>query len=355
MLFYTHVNEDNAVERLAMADMQAGELFVIAGSGERVLALLDHPGISTVYVVDNNREALYLCALKIAALKALDVQTYLRFVGLLVASAEERLQCFAQLSPELAEACREFWSTKQAEIAAGICTVGHFEQFLAKARPWLRFFLGKGFYQCLEKPRAEWRRFPHLRWAMVRWLFARRFTYRLFGLRDQAFISAGAELSAIPAAMQQSLLEGRVQESCLFHLVMNGHLRAMPPEYQPPSFQPEVLKRIKLALYERRLQIHYVLSDVSEALRTLPFQQGVNRFFSLSDLLSFMDWADMEKLIGQIASLPQGQNRAVFRAFVRNRPSDAELGELGRVEDLSTAERTHFYQVFQIDLPHAKP
>jgi hypothetical protein len=28
---------------------------------------------------------------------------------------------------------------------------------------------------------------------------------------------------------------------------------------------------------------------------------------------------------------------------------------LGRVEDLSTAERTHFYQVFQIDLPHAKP
>ncbi|HAD13417.1 MAG TPA: hypothetical protein DCF33_13400 [Saprospirales bacterium] len=352
MLFYTHVNEDNAVERQAMAGSQASELFVIAGSGERVLALLDHPSLSTVFVVDNNREALYLCALKIAALKALDVQTYLRFMGVLETSAKERLQCFAQLAPELAEECREYWVGKQADLAVGVCNIGHFEQFLSKTRPILRFFLGRNFYQCLEKPRAEWQHFPHLRWAMVRWLFARRFTYRLFGLRDMAFIGRGADLAAIPAAMQQSMEEDRVQQSCLFHLVMNGHLRAMPPEHQPPSFQPVVLERIKEVLAGRRLCIHYVLADAREALGTLPFKAGASRFFSLSDLLSFMDWTEMQKLLLQIAQLPNGENRAVFRAFVRNRPDGAALQALGPAEDLSAAERTHFYQVFQIDLSH---
>ncbi|MBN8679862.1 MAG: DUF3419 family protein [Chitinophagales bacterium] len=174
MLYYTHVNEDNAVERKAMAGMHVTELFVIAGSGERVLALLDHPGLSKVYVVDNNREALYLCALKIAALKSLDVQSYLRFIGVLETSAEERLQCFAQLAPELAEECLEYWVGKRADLTAGVCNAGHFERFLANARPLLRFFLGKDFYQCLEKSRAEWQHFPHMRWAIVRWLFARR-------------------------------------------------------------------------------------------------------------------------------------------------------------------------------------
>ncbi len=352
MLYYTHVNEDNAAERQAMAGMQVTELFVVAGSGERVLALLDHPGLSKVYVVDNNREALYLCALKIAALKALDVQTYLRFVGVLETSAEERLQCFSQLAPELAEECREYWVGKRTDLAAGVCNTGHFERFLAQTRPLLRFFLGRNFYQCLEKPRAEWQHFPHLRWAVVRWLFARRFTYRLFGLRDMAFIGRGADLAAIPAAMQQSMEEDRVQQSCLFHLVMNGHLRAMPPEHQPPSFQPEVLQRIKEVLTGRRLYIHYVLADAREALDTLPFQAGASRFFSLSDLLSFMDWPEMQKLLQRIAQLPGGENRAVFRAFVRNRPADAALQALGQVEDLSAAERTHFYQVFHIDLSH---
>lgn len=357
MLFYTHVNEDNAVEREALADMEAQDLFVIAGSGERVLALLDQPGLSRVYVVDNNPHALYLCALKIAALKMLPCEAYLRFTGVAEGAQQERLDIFERLAPRLSEACRLFWVERRADIAEGVCNTGHFERFLAKARPWLRFFLGSAFYQCLEKPGPEWPGFPHFRWALVRRLFSLRATYWFFGLHDAAFLSKNADLRAIPAAMQQSLEKNQVQTSCLFHLVMNGHIRAMPAQFRPPSFQPEVLNRIKKILEAGRLQVHYVQGDAAEALQYLPFEGAHNRFFSLSDLLSFLSWSDMKALLRQIASIPDGQNRVVFRSFVRNRLQEPERcaleAEFGRITNLSEAERSYFYQAFQIDFNHA--
>ena len=45
MIYYSHVNEDNRVERELMTKGHFSSLWGIAGSGERVISLMDTDGI----------------------------------------------------------------------------------------------------------------------------------------------------------------------------------------------------------------------------------------------------------------------------------------------------------------------
>jgi len=359
MIYYSHVNEDNRVERNVLHARPARQLYAIAGSGERVIALMDCPSLESAHFIDNNWDALYLCELKMAALDWLSVDDYLSFIGF-SSYPGRRYDLFEALKHSLSEPCRSFWETRKKEIEMGICHCGHFEQFLHRAHPVFRFFLGKGFYQCFWAKKADWQGFPTLRWGIVKALFSYRWTYRLFGMKDTAFISSDSDLQLIPDALQQSLDEDGVAQSALFHLVFNGNLRRMPEENLPPSFQKEVLQRIKNALSEGRLKVHYHFGDVLEVLQETNLQQDQTAFFSLSDILSFVSLDYQQKLIRLIAAAGSGGDSIVFRAFVRNRLTEQQVNDLhadllsikaqfGALKDLTAEEQSHFYQVFQIN------
>src|SRR5690349_17889002 len=81
MLYYSHVNEDNRIERQLLQVSAATTVVAVAGSGERVIALLDQDMCKEVHAVDINQEALFLLELKLTALKALPVEDYLGFCG----------------------------------------------------------------------------------------------------------------------------------------------------------------------------------------------------------------------------------------------------------------------------------
>lgn len=353
MIYYSHVNEDNGVERKALFARPAKTLYTIAGSGDRVIALLDCPTLEAAHLIDNNWDALYLCELKMAALARLSVEDYLAFVGFAAVSGDRWAQ-FDALKPTLSEGCRDFWEERKADIERGICLCGHFERFLQRANPLVRFFLGRGFYQCFSTKKADWKGFPALRWRIVKALFSNRWTYRLLGMKDSAFISKDSELRAIPAALQKSLDEDTVPQSCLFHLVFNGNLNEMPEAHLPPSFQKAVLLRIKTALAEGRLKVHYHFGDMLDVLKTLNLERAETRFFSLSDILSFVDRDYMKTLIGLVAAVKTGASTLVFRTFVRNRLTQEQAADwqkqFGNLVDLTAEERSHFYQVFQIEV-----
>ncbi len=352
MIYYSHVNEDNRVERNALFAQQAKGLYAIAGSGERVIALMDCPTLGAVHLIDNNWDALYLCELKITALAHLNIEDYRSFVGFAPSSGKRWTQ-FEALKPRLSEGCQHFWALRKKDIEMGICNCGHFEQFLQRANPTLRFFLGKGFYQCLSVPKADWKGFPTLRWRIVKAMFSFRWTYLLFGMKDSAFVSMDSALQVIPAALQQSLDEDEVSKSSLFHLVFNGNLHQMSEENLPPSFQKSVLMRIKTALKDNHLKVNYHYGDVLDVLRRINVEQEESRFFSLSDILSFVDLDYQQKLVDLIKAAKTGTSRLIFRVFVRNRFTQKQFADLKKqystLEDLSKEERSHFYQVFQID------
>ena len=68
MIYYSHINEDNWVEKQLMDQGHFERLVTVCGSGERVISLLSHPHLSKVDVVDINIKALFLLELKIQLL-----------------------------------------------------------------------------------------------------------------------------------------------------------------------------------------------------------------------------------------------------------------------------------------------
>jgi hypothetical protein len=62
----------------------------------------------------------------------------------------------------------------------------------------------------------------------------------------------------------------------------------------------------------------------------------------------------MDTLIKLVTRIKNGSNTLVFRAFVRNRlKKDQIIGlqhKYGKVVDLTAEERTHFYQVFEVNI-----
>ena len=81
MLYYSHVNEDNNIEREIVFHNKPSTIFCISGSGERLISLLDTPGLKKVVAIDFNPEAQFLLNLKLTAIQNLSVNSYLDFIG----------------------------------------------------------------------------------------------------------------------------------------------------------------------------------------------------------------------------------------------------------------------------------
>ena len=244
LIYYSHFNEDSSIEKELLAGAKANLLICVAGSGERVISLLNCPTVQKVDIVDVNVEALYLTELKICALKHLDVEAYLSFIGFSIAK-KSRCEMLNTFSDQLSKDCLKFWQQRANSVENGICYSGHFEKYLKRIRPIVKIILGKQFYQCFNNNKDQWTEFPTRRWNILKWIFSQRFIYILTGMSDQAFVSEQSRLNVIPKALQKALDEDRVESSAFFHLIFKGHLNDMPAELLPYSFSPSFLFKIK--------------------------------------------------------------------------------------------------------------
>lgn len=353
MIYYSHVNEDNQIEWQVMNESAVHQLFAIAGSGERVIALLDHPALEIVHIIDINPFALYLTELKIVALRNLSVGQYLSFTGFADDEENIRWHHFMEIRAQLSQPCQDFWTSKRLLIQNGICHCGHFEIFLSRIRPLVRALMGKKFHSELSNGRIVRNPIFHWRWALVKFIFSLKLSYRLFGMRDPAFVSKDALVELIPAALQKTLDEETALNSCLFQLVFKGHLRDMTETELPPSFQKTNLERIQTRLYHNDVRIEYHCADILDFFRHFRFRDQETRFYSLSDILSSVDYTYLRQLITLIHELPGGESKVVFRSFIKNRLDEDQIHEfrdtLGTISDVSNWERTKLYQVIKME------
>lgn len=325
---------------------------MVTGSGERVLALLS-PELQQVYAIDINPEAQYLLELKLAALRVLEPADYLRWLGHTEATAAERRQLLPLADLPLTDDCRRYWTENQVSIDRGLLQIGHFERFLARIRPLLRPFLGKGFRDSFRLPLAQCSHFPHRRWRLLVWLFGQRWVYKLMGNRDIAFIAPDGQIELIPQAFDRILQAGQAHRSFLHHLVFNGHLRDMPAEDLPISLQINHLQNIKNSINNNKLNIHYATGDLKTVIEAqqLYFDDCL---YSVSDMLSFVDFDYLEQLVAGIRASGKTKTHLVCRSFLRGRLQATQLDRLRslvlQVNDSSEADRSGNYQIIHLQI-----
>lgn len=350
MIYYSHVNEDNRVERQLLQQENCPTVIAIAGSGERVLALMDIDCTKKIIIIDSNIEALFLLQLKIAAITQLTTKEYLKFIGHHYNQKDIRINNFEKIKNELTSDCRLYWEKNRSIIGNGILNAGHFEHFLNKVRPILNLFLGRKFSLLFKNENYQLKYLPNFRWKLITYFFSQKWMYKLFGNRDLAFIGTDARNKSIPEAITKIIEEGKANSSFIMHLIFKGSLQEMKEEQLPPSLQKKVINAIRKRIVNKGINIEYWHSDLLELVKNNPKELETPIFYSVSDILSFESFQYLDELID--CCTKEKSNIIIFRSFLRNQLTKKELTILSKqnmiIKQLDEKESTKMYQVFSM-------
>ena len=314
MLWYSHINEDSTAERWVLEQASFNTLVAIAGSGERVMALLDTPGINRLYAVDVNPDAVDLLRVRLEALQKLSTEDYLKLQGHLECPEEERRGLAQQL---------ESASRLRVDVGPGLMNLGALERWLGRIRPLMYLWMGGTFKrwakQGFQPPTPK--SFPWRRYQLLLWVFKLRLTYRITGNRDPAFIGSTADYARLADSFWEQMRVGTIHKNMLFHLIFMGHHRHMADQDLPVSLQREFLSTAKERL--KSMSVSYVLGDITspEIIDQLPWgEPDVRAFTSLSDIASF---ATNDACLNAVRWATQSPGSvAVLRSFLVHRLPD---------------------------------
>lgn len=353
MIYYSHVNEDSTPEQTIMASATFSNLVAVAGSGERVIALLDHGNLEQINIIDPNVEALYITELKITALHVCTVPEYLFFIGFKSSckTHEDRTELFVMVLKSLTENCAMYWSANHSIITSGkLLESGHFESFLSRVSAVVRFLFYTKIDSMMYRPYVRWGNYEKFLWEILSKVFTYKIPYLLMGNRDPAFIHANAERHTISNAFQKSFNENGQLDSFFMHLLFYGNLHQMTTEVLPDSLSEIFLTRVKKSLSQKSIKISYHQKDLRAYLEEE--KEFSNTFISTSDVLSFELPKYMNSILKLVADpITNKSNHIVWRSFLRHRNLYDTLVKRTdqKHQDISHYDKTNMYKVYSMN------
>ncbi|TXH21200.1 MAG: DUF3419 family protein [Chitinophagaceae bacterium] len=349
MIYYSHVNEDNRVEKGLLDSSICTTVVAVAGSGERVLALMENDLCNEFHIIDVNQESLFLLQLKLEALKTLSIDEYYQFTGHNKTSGKKRKELFEKIKDKLAPSCKMYWQQTISAIESGILYNGHFEKFLSRVRPSVNMFLGNNFQLLFSGTSAQSRNFPSLRWKFLRKIYSFRWIYKMWGNKDIAFTGKDVDTAHIPNALNEVIYKNESASCFMMHLVFKGHLNSMKEKDLPPSLQQSILKRIKRRLETNSISITYHHTDLLSFAKDNDGTITHPAFYSISDVLSFEKYNYIDQLLDTVNSK---DDMLVWRSFLSNRTDSKQQEALAdkytQFFDLTDNETSRMYQVFAV-------
>ena len=346
---YANCWEDAACLTAAFAPLRRGRFLSIASGGDNSFALLTLDP-EEVALADVNPVQLHLVELKMAAIRTLERDALLAFLGFRPATAAQRrawYQSFAATLPAGTKAC---WDTRQDVLEAGITHAGrlerYFRMFATRILPLIHN--GSTVAQMLApKSAADQAAFFDHQWDTWRWrtLFRLFFSRQVMGWlgRDPALLrEAGDHVGPrILARAARHLRSVQVQDNAYLAYLSQGQWGQALPPWLHEDVLPVVRERLD------RIRLHQCLiQDVPSAM---PFD-GAN----LSDIFEYMAPGDFAACARAIhARMRPGGRVAYWNLLVSRRMSEA-CPDLFRYEaalsqQLHGQDRCFFYSGMHVD------
>lgn len=327
-LSYSFGNEDWRTEREALKIKKGDRVLSITASGDRPLNLL-LDNCEEIVSVDANPIQNHLLNLKCIAMRELDYDQYIAFLG--VMPDKHRLDTFKRVFPYLDKECQNYWSKHLHMIEKGVLYQGLVEKRLQTViSPVFRFFRGKKIRQLFEfEDIEEQREFVKSSWDKFYWrkvfdlafnsvisrLIVRRCIVDDPGLYDHldGSMSIGTYLYR---RMHESLMKNLAKESILFSLIFNGSV-------DKKAFSPYLTEEGTKIIRKRVNRIRSHDSDIVTFLESTPD----NSFdcFSLSDVASYLSPRDFLKMMTEIERVARPGARFSIRQFLSNHKVPLEM------------------------------
>ena len=322
-ILFSADNEDTRSELKAFGSIEDQRVLSVTAGGGRVLSLLVGRPRSIV-AVDLNPAQSALLELKVAAMRALDHEGYLRFLG--VRPSVSRLRIYETLRSNLSSAVRTFFDRETKKLEAGILFEGRFERFIRVVSNVARLAGPFGFRRLLaaedlDTQRALVARLETPVWRAITQTICRRSVLRLLS-GDPGFYR-----HLPPDLPLHEVLYDRIHNHLRHNLLRDNHFlqivffgRYVHEPSLPVYLHAETFSAVKAALEKVELEI--VSATMDEVLSERR-HDGYDAY-SLSDIASYLEDDTQQRLFEKVIASARSGARICSRGNVIHRPPAPE-------------------------------
>ena len=345
-ILYSMCWEDPDIVLEALNVRENDTVLTVASGGESIFAiLLKNP--EKVIAIDNNLDQIYLVELKIAAIKSLDFEEFIRFLGF--KKSFDRVKIFKKCERYLSENSCKYWKRNIKSVKSGIIHCGKFERYIGIFRNFfLPLVLSKRmmcYYLSMEGI-SEQRDFYEKHWNSLKWrllfkLFFSKTVMQWAGRKRQFFkYNKMQNISEYYLNKAKFCIESiPIQSNYFVHYILSGSV-PIPFNHHP------YLNKIKFSELKKLVsKVHLVHADILKYLTTL--QENSISKFNLSNVFELMTQEDYEKALNTILRVSETTARFCYWNNLVPRYShpkiDNIVAEKNLAEKLFRRGRVPFY------------
>ncbi|MGZ3785884.1 MAG: DUF3419 family protein [Bdellovibrio sp.] len=320
-LNYTLSNEDTRIE-FDLLPENAERVFSIAGSGARCLPLIaKNP--KHLDVIDMSISQLYLCELRLQAMRTLSYEEYLFFMGYRGGlqggrdDGDDRETLFKTL--QLSQEAKSYWLDRVAGWRnGGLILLGRWESHFQKLGFLFREVLQCDFSKVFEAQSLEEqidlynKHWPKVRWNSFIRVAASEFVFNKFLYKGH--FSGKSEHRTEERAPWQFIMEEfdrvfktqLVRKNYFMQILFLG--RIAYEEGLPLEAHQSIVEAVK----HSKTEISYLHGNLIEQLPKYAYD-----FISLSDTISYLETGDANQILQKLSSQTKAGSQMVIRSFMR--------------------------------------
>lgn len=331
-ILYSTCDEDAVSELRALDIGLYDDVLSVTGSACRTLSLMAKNPRS-ITSVDYAAGQNYLLELKLAAMRSLEYDELLAFLGVdlnpsLQFGPKDRWNIFTKLAPGLSHGAVRYFSYYRKETKSGILFRGRHEKFYIRyLSPFLHFLYGDALRKIFSSESIESQRkiyFNEIRGPLWKLLITKGFTKSLLKrVLNNPDYECEFEVPDLGMYMLETLdhtfSNHLAKDSDWLSLMLNG--RYMSTDALPHFLTRDSYNLIRSA----RTEINLVTKDLVE------FSKGANEDsfskFSLSDVSSCISKKRFNELLHQVSRISRADGRLCYRNFIARHMVPSSLTE----------------------------
>lgn len=340
--------EDPQLVTRALQISRKDVVLTVASGGENVFALLlQNP--KKVIAIDNNLSQIFLVRLKAAAIKTLEFEEFLEFVGLRQSS--QRLHYLDKCLKHLQNDEIAFWNSMRNKVEKGIMHCGKFESYLRIFRKYiLSLVLTKEqiLHYLSSSNLQQQRQFYYTCWETVRWrllfrLFFSKSLMQILG-RDKSYFknaTMGNIANHYYTQARKGITQIPVKDNYFMHLILRGIFPT--PFKHHPYADKQNFEKLKIIVDT----IVYIHNDVTHYLQQS--KENITKY-NLSDIFEKCSQQAYEEILEQISKRSnKGTRICYWNNLVPRKHHPVKKLLNVESEQLRREDRVFFYSDFIIE------